>query len=475
MTLTTLSAGVLPAAARLAASAVTTDNRMLPSDQVQGWLAQRLAANCFEVTLIPFADMTAWHFDERTGNLVHATGRFFSIEGLAVTTDYGPIGTWTQPIVNQPEVGLLGIIVKEFDGVLHCLMSAKMEPGNVNMLQISPTVQATRSNYTRAHHGSPTAYLEYFFEASRRQVLADVLQSEQGSWFYRKANRNMIVEVTDDIEVGPDFCWLTVGQVLALMGQDNMVNMDARTVLSCMPFEPTATGPSGGPWRAALIRSLDADRGLHDMGDLLSWFSGARSAYRLQADRIPLEAVSGWHHTPTEIAHDEGRYFRVMAASVAATNREVASWHQPLIEPVEHGLAVLLAKRIDGVVHLLMHVRVEPGYVDTVEMAPTLQCTAANYHGYAAEARPPYLDAVLAARPDQIRYSTLLSEEGGRFYHAQNRYQVIEVDEDFPVTVGPDFCWATLAQLGELLRHGHYLNVQARSLVTCLHSLWAAA
>ena len=46
--------------------------------------------------------------------------------------------------------------------MLHCLMQAKMEPGNVNPLQLSPTVQATRSNYTQVHRGTGTRYLEYF-------------------------------------------------------------------------------------------------------------------------------------------------------------------------------------------------------------------------------------------------------------------------------------------------------------------------
>ena len=33
------------------------------------------------------------------------------------------------------------------------LLQAKVEPGNINKIQISPTVQATRSNYLRIHGG----------------------------------------------------------------------------------------------------------------------------------------------------------------------------------------------------------------------------------------------------------------------------------------------------------------------------------
>ncbi len=467
-----LDRGHTDSASRFTESALTVDNAVLPSWELASWLAGRHGANRFEVTRIPFADLAQWHFQEGTGNLVHASGRFFSVEGLRVRTDYGPVPQWTQPIVNQPEVGILGIIVKEFGGVLHCLMSAKMEPGNVNTLQISPTVQATRSNYTRAHRGSATAYLEHFADRSRGRVLVDVLQSEQGSWFHRKANRNMVVEVTEDIEAGPDHCWLTLGQLLELMRYDNLVNMDARTVLSCIPF--TAGTPTADPFAAALTRSLSGDRSRHGMAEILSWFTEAKTRYFLSAERVPLSAIEGWKRADAEIAHETGKFFKVMAVHVSASNREVSQWSQPLIEPVEHGLVALLVKRIDGVAHALMHVRVEAGYLDTIELAPTVQCTVSNYEDLPASGRPPYLDEVLSAPRSRIRYDALLSEEGGRFYHAQNRYQVIEVGDDFPVPVGPDFRWMTLYQLVELLRHSHYLNVQARSLVASLHSLWAA-
>src|SRR5258708_1884479 len=218
------------------------------------WWSERARSNRFNVTPIPFDELDSWRFDPDTGNLSHSSGRFFTIEGLHVRSDYGPVGEWSQPCINQPEIGILGIIVKSFDGVPHCLMQAKMEPGNVNTLQLSPTVQATRSNYTRVHGGSRTRYLEYFAGPGRGRVLVDVLQSEQGSWFYRKRNRNMVVEVTGALPLHEDFCWLPLRQVLDLLHVDNLVNMDARTVLSCMPFAPPRDG-SGSRHAPAAFRS----------------------------------------------------------------------------------------------------------------------------------------------------------------------------------------------------------------------------
>ena len=53
----------------------------------------------------------------------------------------------------QNENGILGIIRKKFNKEYRYLLQAKLEPGNINKLQLSPTVQATESNYKRVHGG----------------------------------------------------------------------------------------------------------------------------------------------------------------------------------------------------------------------------------------------------------------------------------------------------------------------------------
>ncbi|MDF5753503.1 NDP-hexose 2,3-dehydratase family protein [Spongiactinospora sp. TRM90649] len=85
---------------------------------------------------------------------------------------------------------------------------------------------------------------------------------------------------------------------------------------------------------------------------------------------------------------------------------------------------------------------------------------------------PIFLDHVLGVSAERILYDTVLAEEGSGFHHPQNRYLLVEADEDFPLEVPVDFCWVTAHQLTTLLRHGYYVNAEARSLLTCLHSLW---
>lgn len=94
-------------------------------------------------------------------------------------------------------------------------MQAKIEPGNLNIVQLSPTLQATRSNYTRVHGGKSPNYLEYFNGEKEVYVLVDQLQSEQGARFLHKRNRNIIVEINEDeeISVKDGFIWVSLGQI----------------------------------------------------------------------------------------------------------------------------------------------------------------------------------------------------------------------------------------------------------------------
>ncbi|MEU6024246.1 NDP-hexose 2,3-dehydratase family protein [Micromonospora sp. NPDC048871] len=437
------------------------------------WLAELGERSFTRAERIPLDALTGWHTDPATGDLRHDSGKFFTVEGLDIHMPEGPVTRWSQPIINQPEIGILGILVKQIDGVLHCLMQAKAEPGNCNGLQLSPTVQATRSNYTRVHLGKPVPYLEYFQGAAGHHVLADVRQSEQGSWFQHKRNRNMVVEVTGDVELLDGFRWMTLGEIHRLFRIDNVVTMDARTVLSCLPFAAPSLielfPPGVDGFRSALIRSCSQDEGsMYSSNDILSWITDSRTRRDVYTRRIPLNAVESWHRTKEKISHERGLYFDVIGLDVRASGREVARWTQPAIVPHGVGVVAFLVRVIGGVLHVLVHARAEPGFVDAIELAPTVQCIPDNFDPLPEVARPRFLDYVLRADPGQIRFDTELSEEGGRFYHARNRYLIIETDLDADA---PDFRWLTLHQLVDLLRHSHYLNVQARSLVACLHSL----
>src|SRR5690242_21792459 len=98
---------------RLAESARAVDGVATSTEQFEKWFAERSATQLHEVTPIPFSELRNWSFDPGTGNLVHDTGRFFTVSGLHVQVDDGPVREWSQPIIQQYEIGMLGIAVRE--------------------------------------------------------------------------------------------------------------------------------------------------------------------------------------------------------------------------------------------------------------------------------------------------------------------------------------------------------------------------
>jgi dTDP-4-dehydro-6-deoxy-alpha-D-glucopyranose 2,3-dehydratase len=426
-----------------------------------------------------FSKLSSWVFDEAEGILKHESGRFFSIEGVQVQTNWGKRNSWSQPIINQPEVGFLGFIAKEFSGILHFLVQAKIEPGNINNLQLSPTLQATKSNYSRVHKGKQPEYLEYFINAKPHQVLLDQLQSEQGVRFLKKRNRNIIIRVDEDIEVKPHFFWLTLAQIKGLIQNDNLVNMDTRTVISGISFYALpGNGPEAitsqvikdhqGTLQGAFLRSaLTASGSEKTLEEIISIITQFKTDYCLNVNNVPIKSMNDWVCDDKEIHHVNKKYFSVIPVKVEIENREVTSWHQPMIEPAYTGLCAFVCKEINGLMHFAVHARVECGNLDIMEFAPTVQCLLPE-NPTEEEANVPFLQYVLTAPKEQVIYDTFQSEEGGRFYREQNRNMIVVSGDEIPTGLPKGYYWLSLYQLHYFLKFNNYINIQARSLIAAI-------
>ena len=362
---------------------------------------------------------------------------------------------------------------------MHFLVQAKIEPGNINIVQISPTLQATRSNYSQIHKGKRPRYLEYFNGEKKVILLIDQLQSEQGARFLRKRNRNIIVELPaeEDIEAHEDFKWMTIGQIKELIQQDNIVNMDTRTVLSGISYGgystsslevkslfPSTTEPS---W-PMLKSALNSESALNNFRDILSWITNLKSTYDLFVDRIPMNKVSQWSHQDGVIERVDKKYFSIIGVNVSIGNREVVSWDQPMVKPSQEGLVAFIVRQIDGVYHFLVQAKLEAGNFDIIELAPTVQCLTGNYRTGHNEYSVPYINEILSAKKNSILFDVMQSEEGGRFFNEQNRNMIVDVGNDFPLKVNENYYWMTLNQLLRLIEFNNYLNIASRSLISAI-------
>lgn len=458
-------------------SALASSYGHLSTEEILNWLYEKRETIKVDIRQVPINQMDKWLYDGAEGRIKHASGKFFSIDGIRVHTNYGLKETWDQPIINQPEIGFLGILTQMKNGILHFLLQAKIEPGNINVVQLSPTLQATKSNYTRVHQGKTPAFLEYFNGEKEVTVLVDQLQSEQGARFYKKRNRNIIIEIPESeyLDIPDNFIWLTLKQLKDLMSMDNVVNMDTRTVISAINYGNFNSiqslqddMPNLSEISEHLFSMLSNEKPLKDIESILSWMTNLKSKYELLVERIPLYAVKNWIFDGNTMYNQQGKYFEVIGTRVEIDNREVTTWDQPMIHPAQEGLIGFIIKKINGVYHFLVQAKVETGCFDVLEIAPTVQCLTGNYRENQNEYSVPFVEFFTNPKGFRLIHKTLQSEEGGRFFQEQNLNMIIEAPEKFPVEVPENYCWMTFSQLLLFMKFNNYLNIATRNLLALI-------
>lgn len=464
-------------------SALAESAAFQSTEEIVSWMHEKQKNTNVVVQQIPLKDLKQWSFEDDMFRLRHNSGKFFSIDGVKITTNYGVKKQWEQPIINQPEIGFLGILTQMKNGVLHFLLQAKIEPGNINVVQLSPTLQATKSNYTQVHQGNRPTYLEYFNGERKVQVLVDQLQSEQGARFLRKRNRNIIIEIpkNEEITVYDNFIWLTLRQIKDLMIKNNLVNMDTRTVISSINYGDIQTfsdlsqiiaqhNLKLSPWNNQnFVESLLCDsHSLYTTELIISWLTSLKSKYEMEVQQVGLRSLAEWICDGNTIAHKDNKYFSVIGTRVQIGNREVQSWDQPMVKPAQEGLIGFIIKKINNVYHFLVQGKVEIGCLDLLEIAPTVQCLTGNYRNNQNEYSVPFIDAFIKPNSYRIIHQSLQSEEGGRFYQEQNMNMIIEVGEDFPNELPDNYFWMTYPQLLLFMKFNNYLNIATRNLISLI-------
>ena len=216
---------------------IRDDNQINTLDYVIDWFNKKREESDMTVQEIGINDLDKWNVSSTTGNISHESQGFFEIIGVKVSNTFdrevGKKG-WTQPMIANNPGGILGLLMKKFNGIPHYLVQAKAEPGNIGKLQLSPTLQATTSNLLKAHGGTKPLFAEYFNEEKNPNIVYVKWQSEDGGRFHLKSNYNMIVEVNEDEELTiPDyFIWVTLFQIKQLLKIENFVGPHIRGIIS---------------------------------------------------------------------------------------------------------------------------------------------------------------------------------------------------------------------------------------------------
>lgn len=446
----------------------TIDGTINSLKSILQWIDEKNRNVKVKIKKIPYAYDGFWHYEKEEMGIVNNSRSFFKITGLKSFD--GDKSIHEQPIYIQREIGFLGIITKKINGVLYFLMQAKIEPGNINKIQISPTIQATKSNFTKAHGGKTPAYLEYFLNENKYDVIVDQIQSEQSSRFLGKRNRNIIIVVNDDIDVLDSHKWMTLGQIKQLMLYDNLVNMDTRTVISCIPFTlPNYTDDELKEIETLFLNkpffeSMFSKEHITTENQIFRYLNDVKMLDETSVKICDLFSLDNWKMSKGEFSSPNEDY-KVIYADIEIEGREVKRWQQPLFEAVGKSVFALLYRIRNGKTEYLVKARKEAGCFDTIEIGPSIQASPTS--NYESDSIEKLFKKKLDSKSG-IVFKGLFSEEGGRFYHEENINVIMLVDEGEADELPRGYFWVDFFVLNHLVQFNNLLNIQLRNLLSIL-------
>jgi oxidase EvaA len=404
-------------------------------NKLRSWFTNLIQKSDFCIEWIPLSKSSSWCF--RNGKIVHKSGKFFEIIGFA-----------NQPFIDQREIGTLGFLIRNRKKKKEILVQAKIEPGNSKTIQLAPTCQATKSNSLMVHGGSEPPF-SHLFTKEHPQIISSTLQSEQGSRFFKKRNRNILATSSQKLDIPDSHQWIPVEKILSLLSEDYLINTDARSVLISSPWDKLVGWIPFSRLKGSFSKEL-----------CLSYKQSVKTGQfeKMKKDLIAeqkknhlkkiitLDKLGGWKITDLEISPIRKKPFRVRYLKVTAKNREVPEWDQPIIDSYEEGLINLVCGRIDGIIYFHFSIINEPGLYNNAELSPAPISLSNN------------------PKAKVIR-TVLQSDEGGRFFQDTTRYQIIDIGEADMTLPG---YWLNLAQIQSLLLNNGWFTNEARSAISLL-------
>jgi oxidase EvaA len=421
------------------------------SHAIGAWLDDVSTRDRCTVRSIPLRESRDWRLAD--GRLSHRTGRFFHVVGARWQEAEG---TCEQPLIDQSDVGLLGMLMRAGRVGPEMLAYGKVEPGNVGLAQVAPTCQATTSNIDRAHGGAAPPCAEWF-QANVARWRTHSSQSEQATRFLGKRNRNVVAWDGTNAPSTSVHRWWPLDQLLEQLDDDFTVNTDTRSVLATTawtelvnrrPFTRHADDLS-----AAFARSFSSpiDPARLEAAAAATG-RAARAAPRLLV--VPLDELTQWRIDDEGVSPLAAGPFRIRQVEVASASRERTLWDQPLVDSATPGRVELGCATVDGVLRFGFIARPEPSKEPVGELGPTVCSTPGAFDARAGTDGP---DVLLTCRQ---------SDEGGRFFQDEQRYSLVRVD---PESVA-DAVWLSLSEIQHLIVLDGWFTNEARSAISLVLS-----
>jgi oxidase EvaA len=209
-----------------------SNNALHDIDKIISWYTRQKVIFELDVTKKPLSQLQGWKISKDS---IYSEKDFFSVIGVKVNAGTREITHWMQPLILEPNIGLLAFITKKINGIQHFIVQAKVEPGNKDIIELHPTVSCSNYlNVAKKEH-KPFMFDEIF--NTDNIVHFDSLQSEEGGRFYQVQRKNMIIELvcTSEQQLPDNYIWMTLRQMNEFM-RYGMFSIEARSIISAINF-----------------------------------------------------------------------------------------------------------------------------------------------------------------------------------------------------------------------------------------------
>ena len=404
----------------------------------QKWIKKQKSIQKIRIKKVSLSKLKGWNFEKN--KLFHKSNKFFQIVGIDIKSNYFK-KNWDQPIILQNEIGILGIIKNVKNNKY--LLQAKLEPGNINKLQISPSVQATKSNYSKVHGGKKTPYINYFLKKQKNKLL----QSEQAFRYYNKYNSNIIYKINKKIKVFKGYRWFNINEIYYLLKKKNIINMDTLSVFS------------------SFIKKKNKDFPLNNSNLISKWISRNDKKYYLKSKLKSLSKLKDWNVDKNKISHKKKLFYSIIGIDVSTNNREIKKWSQPIVKGKKMALAGFLVKDYNNTRHYLCRYILKPGSKFSTISCSVNTSDLSNYkkNDALSKFQKKIIKKYLLNKKRKILYENILSDEGGRFFHNQIKYVGKVLYKDEKLKIPATYNWISHNQMINLINKKK-LDIEARLL-----------
>lgn len=416
---------------------------MIRHNFVTNWLQTQKKINKLSVKKTSVNNLANWNYNDK--EIYHKERNFFSIAAFKFEAR-NIKKSWSQPLIIQNEIGILGILKKKIQGNEYYLLQAKVEPGNLNGVQLSPTVQATKSNYLRKHKGKKTKYVNFFLKKNKNiKILKKKKLSEQGTKYLNKRNLNILIDLkNENIKKNRNYIWLKKDEIKYLLKKKNIINMDTISVFS------------------SSIKKIPNNFKLISSKKLLNCLKKFKKRNELKRKKIFFSKMDNWIVNKKRIYDKKNKFFSIIFLDIKANSREVKKWSQPLLSNYRKSFIGLIVKKINNNIFYLLEITYDPG--DT-NAKFTTTINIKNFNNNKNYRSINYYNYFLNQKKLN-KY--VFSDEGGRFFKNETFNCIRMLNEKEPIKIKSNYYWVSHNQIIDLINKNLF-SIEARNLFACFN------